>query len=478
LRRRILAAGLCAAASVLFALVALVSPGSARAAGLAADWHRGANYTTWWHDDYAKPASDDALRALRATGTTHIVLVTTWYMNAATDSSVAPDTQKTPSDASLLHAMATARSLGMTVSLKPHVDVHDGTFRGEIRPASPGAWFESYRGMMGRYAALARQGGADMLVVGTELTSMSEHTGEWQRIIAEARGAFGGRLTFAANWIDGAEKAQFWGDLDLVGIDSYMPLSSGDGDPTLDALIRAWYEREYVDRLEDLHLRWGKPVLFTEAGFESRVGTAATPWGGAGGPISQGAQERAFQAAYCVFSQLPWFKGIYWWDWRATGFDAGDGTHAMRGKLAEQTMRAWNAGSAPGCPAIPRPPRRSAPGPAPAPPAAGTDPSARAATTTTVKLSARRGRRRARLSGTVRRGRSRCVAAPVRLVVERRARGRRWVRAARLRAKVRRTGRFALTARRLRAGTYRARATLNGRPCGSARSNQVSFRVR
>jgi hypothetical protein len=478
LRRRSLASRLCAVLPLALALLGLVGLAPADAAPLAADWQRGADFTAWSYDEYNKGTSDSALQALRDTGTTHVAIVTTWYMDGASDSSIAPDAYKTPNEPSLLHAIATARSLGMTVSLKPHVDVRDGTFRGDIHPASPGAWFAAYRSMLNQYADLAARAGVDTLVVGTELTTMSAYTDEWRRSIAEARARFGGRMTFAANWVQGAEAIQFWGDLDLIGIDSYMPLSTSDPDPSVDALVRAWYERGYVDRVEDLHLRWGKPVIFTEAGFESRVGTAITPWGGATGPISQEAQARAFQATYCVWSQLPWFKGIYWWDWRAAGYDAYDGMHAPRGKLAEGTMRAWNAGAPGACPAIARPPRAAAVAPVPAA-AAPAPPAAAAAPRTTITLRARRGRRRAALSGTVRRGRSTCVSSRVRVVVERRVSRRRgWVRARALSARVRRAGRFALAARRLRPGVYRARASLAGRPCGPASSKRVPFRVR
>jgi hypothetical protein len=477
LRRRPLASRLRALLPLALALAGLAMAAPAEAAPLAPDWQRGADFTSWWYDEYNKGSSDDALQALRATGTTHVAIVTTWYMNSASDSSIAPDSYKTPNEQSLLHAIEYARSLGMTVSLKPHVDVHDGTFRGEIRPASPGAWFAAYRGMLNQYAELAARSGVDTLVVGTELTSMSGYTDEWRRAIGEARARFGGRMTFAANWIQGAEAIQFWGELDLIGIDSYMPLSTSDPDPSVDALVRAWYERGYVDRVEDLHLRWGKPVIFTEAGFESRVGTAITPWGGATGPISQEAQARAFHATYCVWSQLPWFKGIYWWDWRASGYDSGDGMHAPRGKLAADTMRAWNAGAPGACPAIARPPRPAAA--APAPPAAAPAPPAVAAARTTVTLTARRGRRRAALRGTVRRGRSTCLSSRVRVVVERRiSRRRRWIRSRALPARVRKGGRFAVSARRLRPGRYRARASLTGRPCGPASSKRVPFRVR
>jgi VCBS repeat-containing protein len=314
---------------------------------LPADWHKGATVTSWWHDDYERPQSDEAIAALAGTGSTHAAILTTWYMSSRTSSRIAPDAQKTPSDAAILRAIAQAKAAGMRVSLKPHVDVWDGTFRANIAPSSRTTWFTDYRAMMNHYADLARTGGADMLVVGTELTSMSSHNINWRRVIDEVRARFGGELTFAANWIDGAKRVAFWDALDYIGIDAYMPLASGDPNPSVDALVAAWHERCYVADIAALQARYEKPVIFTELGYQSRYGTATTPWGGASGSPAQEPQDRAYEAAYRVWSQVPWFKGIWWWDWRAFGsVDPGDGDYSPRGKRAESTMRRWNGGHA------------------------------------------------------------------------------------------------------------------------------------
>ena len=107
-----------------------------------------------------RATADEALDALRATGTTHVEIVPNWYMDAPNSSSVAPDPAKTPTDASVEHAIAAARELGFDVWLKPHVDVKDGSFRGEIQPDDRAAWFASYSGMIEGYADLAARAGA------------------------------------------------------------------------------------------------------------------------------------------------------------------------------------------------------------------------------------------------------------------------------------------------------------------------------
>src|SRR5436853_119316 len=77
-------------------------------------------------------------------------------------------TARTPTDASILHAMQTARSLGLAVTLKPQIDVLPSGWVGTVTPSDPAAWFDSLQTTIYHYADLAQQGGAAMLVVGTE----------------------------------------------------------------------------------------------------------------------------------------------------------------------------------------------------------------------------------------------------------------------------------------------------------------------
>lgn len=309
---------------------------------LPLEWRKGMNVTAYQPEAFASETADEALRSLRATGTTHITIVPNWYMDSPTSSAVAPDPAKTPSDASVERAIREARALGFEVTLKPHVDVKDGTFRGEIAPDDRAAWFASYRTMIEGYADLASRAGATGLCVGTELTSMATDLASFRQVIAAARERFDGELSYAANRIEEAERIAFWEELDLVGIDAYMPLETPDpADPTLAELERAW--EPYVERIEALHERTAKDVVFTELGYESQLGAAAEE---PTGQVSQAAQAQAYEAAYRVWSEadFDWFRGIYWWDWSAEGLNAetDDGSFRMAGKEAEDVVRYWN----------------------------------------------------------------------------------------------------------------------------------------
>lgn len=463
------------------------------AGGLPPDWQRGANVTAWWHDAYGQPGADTAMADLRATRATHVAIVPTWYMEHGSSSTIAADPLKTPSDASLRHAIDVATGLGLSVSLKPHVDVRDGTFRGDIHPASTAGWFSSYRTMLIHYADLARESGANTVIVGTELTSMSRHAGEWVRLIADARSRFPGDLTFAANHAAGAREIAFWNKLDYIGIDAYMPLGD-EANPSVDQLARAWHERCYVDQLAELHRRHGKPVVFTELGYQSREWTAATPWWTDAPVIDAESQANAYEAAYRVWSRVPWFKGIYFWEWRAGGYDPNDGSFSPRGKTAEQVMREWNTGAephdAPAANCADRTPSAAdsgAPPPAPSPsgaPPPGAEPPP-VATEEPTPAASRLGRarvhvavrRRARgviLVGRVGEGARRCRGRVV-VRVERTPRRRRAV--ARVARRTSVSGRFKVRLRVRARGRYRARVSSRTPACAQARSKYVDFRI-
>ena len=89
--------------------------------------------------------------------------------------------------------MQTARSLGLRVTLKPQIDVNSGALaRHHLSRSNPSAWFTSYEAMIDHYADLARQGGATMLVIGTELKTMSgsAYTSRWEQIVASVHRRF------------------------------------------------------------------------------------------------------------------------------------------------------------------------------------------------------------------------------------------------------------------------------------------------
>lgn len=309
---------------------------------LPSSWQRGMNLTAFLPEAYSDPRAAEAIVTAKAAGTNLVALTPTYYMATADSSEVTADPAKTPTDQSVLDAADEAREQGLRVAIKPHVDVLDGTFRGEIRPADRAAWFASYGDLVDRLSALAQRAEADAFVVGTELTSMATDADAWRDLISRARTNFDGDITFAANWPEGAAAIDFWDRLDYIGVDAYMPLDTADtANPPVGGLVKAW--REPIDAMRAVHDKWELPVLLTELGYESRPGTAARV---AGDGVDEAAQANAYQAAFRALSPLPWIAGIWWWEWSAEriGIGSGDAGFNPEGKQAEQVLRDWQTG--------------------------------------------------------------------------------------------------------------------------------------
>jgi hypothetical protein len=292
---------------------------------------------------------------------------------------------QTPSLAATAKAMRYAKSLGLKVGLKPLVDVGRNPqaqagreFVNFNEAEARTAWFESYRAMLGRYAKIARDVGAETLVIGTGLTKMTDsfpEQEEWRRLIqdirtgdlmGDAKGGFTGTLTYAARWdsiykdaYDPDVNLFFWDELDEIGVEGFWPLINGSDpdhdNPSVARLREGWTFNFLAGgmppgaALRALHEEYQRPVVLTGLGYLSRGGTSAAPFNGdyaqkgVGGKVNQEAQERPIHASFDFWSgvarQGGWFRGIYWWNWLPKiGYVKNNGDYTAQGKLAETEL--------------------------------------------------------------------------------------------------------------------------------------------
>src|SRR5439155_10528972 len=208
------------------ATCALILAGALMAAPAGAQapqpYQRGFVLTGWKAGSYLSPGSDSGLRRMANDGSNQAAVFTQWFMDGPSSSRIAPDPERTPTDAAILHAMDVARSADMSVTLKPQIGLRSGNWIGYAHPADLDAFWSDYRTMLLHYADLAQQGGASMLVVGTEMATLSSDATRWRALIAEVRTHFSGELTYAANY-DEFQRITFWDALDYIGIDAYFP---------------------------------------------------------------------------------------------------------------------------------------------------------------------------------------------------------------------------------------------------------------
>src|SRR5437764_221467 len=73
------------------------------------------------------------------------------------------------------------------------------TWRGDVQPTAVAAFFASCRNMVNHYADIAAQGGAWLLVIGSEMSSVQGETAQWREVAHQARSRFSGLLTYSPN---------------------------------------------------------------------------------------------------------------------------------------------------------------------------------------------------------------------------------------------------------------------------------------
>jgi uncharacterized membrane protein len=315
--------------------------------------YNGIVHVSWWFDEYDSTAGGTSRAALRDTGSNWMGLLVTWYQQDASSNVIArhPDPNKDHTDARIRTAIRDARSRGLQVMLKPHVDALNGQWRGDFNPSNPAAWFQSYTQFILHYAQIAQEEGVELYCMGTEFKTISgaANRDRWIAVINAIRGAYGGPLTYAANATFPADEftsVSFWDQIDIIGLDGYFTLTD-QNNPTLAQLISAWTSNRFgeniVAAVQNFASSRQKPVIFTEIGYKSTDGTNREPWNfGLSGAVDTAEQRDCYQAAFTVWSQQSsWMRGFFWWAWPVPPPAANDGDYNPRSKPAETVLRTW-----------------------------------------------------------------------------------------------------------------------------------------
>jgi hypothetical protein len=297
-------------------------------------------------------ASGPTLRAIKDLGANTVTFAVTWYTPSVRSSEIMA-TGGTATDASLVWAIRAARSLGLTVVLKPHLDSEDGQWRAFINPPDAAQWFAHYTALLDHYATLAQQEGVRLLCIGAELISMSTNRAylpRWRVLIASARRRFHGQLTYSANWgattfAEEFPRVAFWDALDYLGISAYFPLAT-TGSPVRETARAAWVAWRTTKIWPEVQ-RWRKPILFTEIGYRSALGTAQHPFLYAdGAPLNAQEQAACYGGLFQAWSSVPWLAGALFWEWSIGGGSATDTGYDIAYKPVAAVVRAWFHGYA------------------------------------------------------------------------------------------------------------------------------------
>ncbi len=274
------------------------------------EYRKGMNVPSWEKDEYLDYRLTESLLFLKEIGADYITVVPTWYQESRTSNQIYPS-DNTPIDSGVINIISVAKAMGYSVMLKPHLDVEDGSFRGELEPSDIEAWFSSYINFILHYARLAQQTDVDMFCIGTELKNLSSRN-EWIEITVAVRNTYQNYLIYAANW-DEYPNVCFWEYLDFVGIDAYFPLAQ-----SREATIEEYLENFelWLYQVDNFQQGIGKDIIIPEVGFKSVRGSGVTPydWQYAG-IMDEESQAHAYRTILETLQRKSWLVGIYFWHW-------------------------------------------------------------------------------------------------------------------------------------------------------------------
>ena len=310
-------------------------------------FQKGMCYATWDNDAFLGKRSDESLKAMLDTGANCVQIVVTWYQDTFNSTYIKASEERTPSDKSIEHVIKKAHEYGLSVMLKPHIDLikSDGNSRGDIGFSSEedwDTWFNEYLVFIKHYARIAQKYKVEFFCIGTELSYAAAQTDAWvNKIIPAVRKIYSGKITYAANW-DSYKNVEFWSELDFAGIDAYFPLYVSDN-PTVGEIKSAW--EKWVTEIEAWQKDIKKSVVFTECGYSSADSAAKKPWE----EVSSGSpnfelQANCYMALMETFCGKPYFKGLYWWKWNTyarsnAGFNL---SFSPQNKPAIDCIQLWN----------------------------------------------------------------------------------------------------------------------------------------
>lgn len=279
---------------------------------------------------------------------TNTVTVSVWW-NLDNDRSVLAPTQYTKSDAEVRLAINAIRQRGLAAAILPVFTCANcrENWRGAADPSSKTVFYESYTNFIEKYAEIAEEEGANLVFIGSEMSSLQGDTEAWKDVARAARAKFSGALAYDVNW-DAIDGVRFWDAVDIPSISAYFPLSN-KRHPTLAALKKAWTRSELDGRnaageVEKLAARTGKKVLFGEAGYRSRDWATKLPFDYAAdeGDPNPALQADAYQALIETFDSKPYWRGVLWWEWELNSArPEREETFTPRGKAAEDVIKAW-----------------------------------------------------------------------------------------------------------------------------------------
>eukprot|EP00475_Leptophrys_vorax_P005517 TRINITY_DN1332_c0_g1_i1.p1 TRINITY_DN1332_c0_g1~~TRINITY_DN1332_c0_g1_i1.p1 ORF type:complete len:351 (-),score=95.60 TRINITY_DN1332_c0_g1_i1:471-1523(-) len=289
------------------------------------DKMKGYCLTSYSAEGYLSEESDAGIANLKSIGVEFVEVMATWYTdNSVNATEVKPLENKSPTKEAIVHAINTAKSLGLKIVMKPHIDPNDGQWRAYIGThfTTDQQWqdfFASYTNYMLWWIDIVNEvGGVDGFDVGTELDGTHARETEWRQVIATVRSQLpntplwiGPNWSWNGKW--GYEFINFWDALDYLAVDMYSPIYSIN-DPTLEQALQGW--TPIISAMTSFAaVNGNKKIVFAESGYASVPYAAVTPYACCTGESDVQTQALLYEAFFQGAWTQPWMAGYFPWAW-------------------------------------------------------------------------------------------------------------------------------------------------------------------
>jgi hypothetical protein len=279
--------------------------------------------TSYSAEGYLSLESDAGIANLASLGVEYVEVMATWWIDNTVNATQIQPTDQSPTKEAIVHAITTAKSHGLKIVLKPHIDPSDGEWRAHIGTqfTTDQQWqdfFASYTNYILWWIDIANAvGGVDAFNVGTELDGTHAREAEWRQVIASVRNKLPGiPLWIGPNWswngVWGYEFIHFWDVLDYLAVDVYNPVADHN-DPTLEEAKAGW--QPLISELASFASAQNKKIVFAEAGYASVSAAAVTPYLCCTGEADLQTQAILYEAFFETAWQQPWMAGYFAWAW-------------------------------------------------------------------------------------------------------------------------------------------------------------------
>ena len=264
-----------------------------------------------------------------------------------------------------------AKQLGMRVTLNPFVELSNlpggQSWRAYFAPL-PGStvantFWPQYEAYLDEVATIAQNNNVDAMNVGTEMkgldsffsisdfdpvaagnqsnptpAQLNQQTAYWDTVIDSVASIYSGQIGYAANW-DNYNSTRVtnnvWShpEINYVGIDSYFRFESGnyviptsESDPLqtypnedfIQLVANEWNQR-LNEQIMPFAAGLGKPVVFTEQGYQHHNGASRNPQIESGS-VDTAEQIMAFQGLLrALDGRAEDFLAMHIWQWEMSG---------------------------------------------------------------------------------------------------------------------------------------------------------------